>query len=150
MPSKETILSARDRILARFPKLRVVGAYLGSYAEDLKALAKRLDAYLNFGVDLAARLRHLLDVDRETLLQFLEKYQDRIIYGSDYVMGQAHDEQIATAPLVQANRDWSVFVNSGTVKLQDREVRALDLPNRMIRKIFRDNAVRWIPGIAPA
>ena len=34
-PSKDTILAARDRIMARYPKLRVIGCHLGSNEEDL-------------------------------------------------------------------------------------------------------------------
>ncbi len=56
---KASILTARDRVLARYPKLRVVGCHLGSDEDDLKQLAKRLDAYPNFAVDTAARVRYL-------------------------------------------------------------------------------------------
>ena len=42
-PSKEAILQARDRVVARYPKLRVVGCHLGSNEEDLGALSARLD-----------------------------------------------------------------------------------------------------------
>ena len=52
-PVKEDILKARDRVLARYPKLRVVGCHLGSDEDDLGRLAKRLDAYPNFAVDTA-------------------------------------------------------------------------------------------------
>jgi hypothetical protein len=44
-PVKEAIFAARDRVLARDPKLRVVGCHLGSDEDDLARLAKRLDAY---------------------------------------------------------------------------------------------------------
>ena len=54
-PVKVAILAARDRVLARYPKLRVVGCHLGSDEDDLKQLARRLDAYPNFAVDTAAR-----------------------------------------------------------------------------------------------
>ena len=52
-PVKESILTARDRVLARYPKLRVVGCHLGSDEDNLKRQAKRLDAYPNFAVDTA-------------------------------------------------------------------------------------------------
>ena len=47
-PVKEDILKARDRLLARYPKLRVVGCHLGSDEDDLGRLAKRLDAFPEF------------------------------------------------------------------------------------------------------
>ena len=72
-PRKAELLLARDRILARFPKLRVVGVHLGSDEEDLHALARRLDQYPNFAVDAAARVSFLARQDRETARQFLVK-----------------------------------------------------------------------------
>ena len=65
-PVKDAILAARDRVLARYPKLRVVGCHLGSDEDDLKRLAKRLDAYPNFAVDTAARVRYFARGDRES------------------------------------------------------------------------------------
>ena len=53
---KEDILKARDRVLARYPKLRVVGCHLGSDEVDLKRLAERLDSFPNFAVDTAVRV----------------------------------------------------------------------------------------------
>ncbi len=83
-PVKEAILTARDRVLARYPKLRVVGCHLGSDEDDLKQLAKRLDAYPNFAVDTAARVRYFARGDRDQVREFLTRYQDRILYATDF------------------------------------------------------------------
>ena len=64
-PVKEAILTARDRVLARYPDLRVVGCHLGSDEDDLGRLARRLDAYPNFAVDTAARVRYFARGDRD-------------------------------------------------------------------------------------
>ena len=83
-PVKEDILKARDRVLARFPKLRVVGCHLGSDEDDLTRLAKRLDTFPNFAVDTAARVRYFARGDREAVRQFLDHYQDRVLYATDF------------------------------------------------------------------
>ena len=83
-PSKDAILTARDRVLARYPKLRVVGCHLGSDEDDLKQLARRLDAHANFAVDTAARVRYFASGDREQVREFLNRYQDRILYATDF------------------------------------------------------------------
>ena len=59
-PRKETILAARDHLLAENPKLRVVGAHLGSMETDVDEIAKRFDRYPNFAVDTAARMEYLM------------------------------------------------------------------------------------------
>ena len=85
-PGKEDLLLARDQIMARNPKLRVVGVHVGSNEEDLGALGKRLDTYPNFNIDVAARVNVFARLEPSVAREFLIKYQDRILYGSDSVV----------------------------------------------------------------
>jgi predicted TIM-barrel fold metal-dependent hydrolase len=147
-PSKEAILQARDRIAARYPKLRVVGCHLGSNEDDLPALAARLDRLPNFAVDLAARVRYLAAGNRDKAREFLMKYQDRIIYGTDFTLAPGGDDQQAWTNLPsQHDRDWLYFSSAGPVTYARREVQGLGLPPDVLSKIFRENALRWFPGI---
>ena len=88
-PAKAAILAARDRVLARYPKLRVVGCHLGSDEDDLGRLARRLDAFPNFAVDTAARIRYFARGDRDRAREFLIRYQDRILYATDFSLRDA-------------------------------------------------------------
>ena len=83
VPSKETILAARDRVLERHPKLSRRGLPPGSMEEDVDDIARRLDRYPNFAVDTAARVVHLMLQPREKVREFLIQYQDRVLYGTD-------------------------------------------------------------------
>jgi hypothetical protein len=58
-PSKAAVIASRDHLLAENPKLRVIGAHLGSMEADVDLVAQRLDRYPNFAVDTAARVPHL-------------------------------------------------------------------------------------------
>jgi len=91
-PRKEAILAARDRLLKANPKLRVVGAHLGSMESNVDDIARRFDAYPNFAVDMAARLPYFMIQPREKVRAFLLKYQDRVLYATDLVvpMGGTH------------------------------------------------------------
>ena len=146
-PAKEAILAARDRVLKRHPKLRVIGCHLGSNEEDLGLLAKRLDAYPNFAVDLAARVRYLMRGDRNAVTRFLTRYSDRILYGTDFTLG-ANDESAAKSFLAQHEQEWRFLATADTIAFRNGEQRGLALPEAVARKIFRENAVRWLPGIA--
>ena len=146
-PSKERILAARDRVVARYPKLRVIGCHLGSNEEDLHRLAERLDGLPNMAVDVAARIRYLMADDREKVRQFLLTYQDRILYATDFTLGAGDDERAANSLESTHDRDWNFFATSETFQQRDRPVQGLGLPERVLRKIFRENAVRWLPGI---
>jgi hypothetical protein len=82
-PSKTTILAARDRLLASNPKLRVIGAHLGSMELDVDEIAKRFDQYNNFAVDTAERVSYLMLQSREKVRAFMIRYQERVLYGTD-------------------------------------------------------------------
>jgi predicted TIM-barrel fold metal-dependent hydrolase len=147
VPSKEDILNARDRIAARFPKLRLIGCHLGSNEEDLARLAKRLDAHPNFAVDLAARVRYFAAGDHDTALKFLTKYQDRIVYGSDFRLRDGDDAAAWKSVHAQHERDWAFLSARGALTYGTNEVQGLGLPETVLRKIFYENPRRWLPGI---
>jgi predicted TIM-barrel fold metal-dependent hydrolase len=148
-PAKEDILRARDRVATRFPKLRILGCHLGSNEENLDALSARLDRYPNFAVDLAARIRYFAGGDREKARAFLIKYQDRITYGTDFTLAAGADDQKAWSSLAGTHdRDWDYFSRSDAMTYNRRsDVKGLGLPQDVLKKIFRENALRWIPGI---
>ena len=133
--------------MARYPKLRVIGCHLGSNEEDLPRLAKRLDALPNFVVDVASRVRYLMAGDRETTRQFVLKYQDRILYATDFTLGPGDDERAAVSLQTTHDREWSFFATSDMVPSRGGQVQGLALPEAALRKIFRENAVRCLPGI---
>jgi hypothetical protein len=148
VPSKEAILNARDRVLTQHPKLRVVGCHLGSDEEHWSRLAKRLDTFPNFAVDMAARLRYFVRGDHEEARQFLTKYQDRILYGTDYTLPAREDVQ-AERQLSQTHAwDWKFLATREQLTFRNQSVRGLGLPEPVLRKIFRENAIQWLPGIA--
>ena len=148
VPAKEAILAARDRVLERHPKLRVVGCHLGSDEEHWDRLAQRLDKYPNFAVDVAARVRYFVRGDHEQARRFLIKYQDRVLYATDFTLAPADDAGGARELQETHDRDWKFFAGRETLQYRNNQVPGLGLPESVVHKIFRDNAVRWLPGIA--
>jgi predicted TIM-barrel fold metal-dependent hydrolase len=146
-PSKEAILAARDRILARYPSLRVVGCHLGSDEDDLGRLARRLDAFPNFAVDTAARIRYFARGNRDRAREFLTRYQDRILYATDFGLRDASPEDGAKSLLGRHSRDWEFFSGDAMMEYEGRPTRGLALPDAVLRKVFRENARRWLPGL---
>jgi len=147
-PSKAAILAARDHLVAENPKLRVVGAHLGSMEADVNEIAKRLDRYPNFAVDTAARVPYFMLQPRDKVRAFLIKYQDRILYATDLVTMPKDDTAKALANWNSTyERDWKFFATDQTVEYKGHGYRGLALPGPVLVKIFHDNAVRWLPGI---
>ena len=83
----------------------MIGCHLGSNEENLPELAKRLDAHPNFAVDLAARVRYLVAGDHAAASDFLTKYQDRIVYGSDFRLREGNDAEAWRSVHTQHERD---------------------------------------------
>ncbi len=146
-PDKDAILAARDRVLARYPGLRVVGCHLGSDEDNLGRLAKRLDAYPNFAVDTAARIRYFARGDRESVRQFLTRYQDRILYATDFALRSDDDAAASRSLESMHDRDWNFFASADMMEHSGTKTQGLALPEEVLRKIFRENARRWLPGI---
>ncbi len=147
-PSKAAILAARDHLLAENPTLRVIGAHLGSMEADVDEMALRFDRYPNFAVDTAARVPYFMLQPRDKVRAFLIKYQDRILYATDLVVMPKDNTEKALAEWNRTyERDWRLFSTDQTVDYMGHTYQGLALPGPILRKIFHDNAVHWLPGI---
>jgi len=147
-PSKAAILAARDHLVAENPNLRVIGAHLGSMESDVNQMAQRFDRFPNFAVDTAARVPYFMLEPREKVRAFLIKYQDRILYATDIVVMPKDKTEAALAEFTDTYaRDWKFFATDQTVEYKGHRYQGLALPGPVLRKIFHDNAVRWLPGI---
>lgn len=146
--TKEQILEARDHLLAQNPKLRVVGAHLGSMEDDLEGLAQRLDRYPNFAVDTAARVVHLVVMPSDKVRAFITKYQDRLTYGTDLEFSKDQlSEDVVKEWQKQYARDWRYFSTRDKFAYDGHQTEGLGLPSSVLRKLYHGNAVHWFPGI---
>jgi predicted TIM-barrel fold metal-dependent hydrolase len=83
---------------------------------------------------------------RETMIAFITKYQDRLIYGTDIDYSGGSVDAIRGLESVYAN-DWRYFATTDTIDSKGKPVQALNLPESILRKIYHDNAAKWFPGI---
>jgi len=146
IPSYEEQIAARDRILEQYPKLKVVGCHLGSLEYDTDEIAKRLDAYPNFAVDMAARIIHFKVQDREKVRKFLIDYQDRVLYATDITVRSADgfDDRLGTVSRVHSE-DYRYFATDEMIRIDERDepIQGLNLPDEVLKKLFTENAVKW-------
>jgi len=126
----------------------MVGVHLGSMEKSLDNIARHLDKYPNFAIDTAARMEYLMIAPPEKVRAFLVKYQDRVLYGTDLdvnpdaKMSDAVEEWQSTYA-----RDWKYLATDATFTVAGRQVHGLSLPPEVLNKIFRSNALKWIPGL---
>jgi predicted TIM-barrel fold metal-dependent hydrolase len=150
-PSKASILLARDHLLEQNPELRVVGAHLGSMEKNLDQLGQHLDRYPNFAVDLAARMPYFVMQPRDTMIAFITRHQDRIIYATDDELPASANAATEVPQLEHGYAvDWRYLATNDTLEYRGHKVQGLNLPLPILRKLYHDNAVKWFPGIYAA
>jgi predicted TIM-barrel fold metal-dependent hydrolase len=147
-PSKDQILKARDHVVAANPKLKVVGAHLGSMEADFSRIGATLDRYPNFAVDLTARMPYIMRLPRAEAIAFFTRYQDRLIYGTDDTYYPEEDlEKFLHGAENTYARDWRFLATDGTISFHGVEARGLQLPESILKKIYHQNAVHWYAGM---
>ncbi len=81
-----------ETLLDRFTQPWLV-AHLGGWPEDLEWLSGLLDRHDNLHLDTSACkwiVREVSKYSRETIIAFLQRYQGRILFGSDIVTDDEH------------------------------------------------------------
>ena len=152
-PSYEDQINARDRMLEKHPRIRFVGAHLGSLEWNVDELAKRLDKFPNMAVDMAERISHFqyqAVTDWKKVHDFLIKYQDRLIYATDEGVNSRKDP-VEVSRLAHENwmRHWKFFTSGERMKVPkvEKEFNGMKLPREVVDKIYMKNAEKWFPQI---
>jgi hypothetical protein len=154
-------MEAQRKVIARNPQTRFLLIHMGNNAEDLGYVARLLDEFPNALVDTAARVpefgRHPVDKVRA----FFVKYQDRILFGSDFITAADGSMQLGSVAesepdlddaVVFFDRHWRYF------ETQDRQIEhptpiqgrwkvdAIGLPDAVLHKLYIGNAERLLWG----
>jgi hypothetical protein len=147
-PSYEAQLQARDSMLSKHPGLKFVGCHLGSEEYDVDSLAQTLDRFPNMAVDMAARICHLQyqsAIDYEKVREFILKYQDRLLYGTDQFYSGDLDSASFEYNRSTLLSDWKYFTSNEEMQVTevDGAFKGLRLPKEVVDKIYFGNAVKW-------
>ncbi len=156
-------MAARDHVLQRHPDLRFVGAHLGGMEFDVDEIITRFEQYPNFAVELGGRTRYLMWQARGKVQDFFNRYQDRIMYGTDResltTMNAEEKESLSNGIRYRNDLFLRYYTTSddipwGNIICNDRPrpkstytVKGVDLPIEILDKFFYKNAVIWFPGI---
>ena len=157
-PSYEALMAARDRFVARHPKLAFDGAHMASLEWSVDELARFLDRYPNAVVDLAARMSQVQvqsNADHAKVRAFFVRYQDRLMYGTDLTDSPPDPKARAQNPPTTGNfakeaddmwrSDWRYLATplSQPVAAIKADAKGLALPRAVIDKLYYLNARRF-------
>jgi predicted TIM-barrel fold metal-dependent hydrolase len=92
--------------------------------------------------------------DRDKVRDFIIKYADRLLYGSDYGSGLSTGKGDSVEEAVERMHNlwaeaWRYFATGEVMTAPEfeGEFKGLRLPKNVIEKIFRDNAEKWYPEL---
>jgi predicted TIM-barrel fold metal-dependent hydrolase len=153
-PSNQQLLDARNRVFARHPKTTFVALHVGNNAENLGYVSECLDRFPNMHVEIGARVGELGRQPR-TSRRFFDRYQDRILFGTDAVPhGKETPQQIFGEALYEIyyrfleTEDEYFDYAPAPVPPQGRwRIYGIGLPDPILRKVYHDNAARLL-GLA--
>ena len=135
----EQLIVSLENAVKNNPETIFIACHLANCCSNLGILGKLLDKYPNLYADIAARYGEIAPIPRYTH-DFIEKYQDRILYGTD--MGTDLEMYTTTFRILETadehfykqqmfNYHWPLY--------------GLSLGDKILKKIYRDNARKiWI------
>jgi len=145
-PRKQELLDRRDRVLRRHPHTTFLLPHVANYAENLRYVGDLLDACPNVCIDLSARLDEL-GRQPYTAREFLIKYQDRVLFGTD--MPASTHMYRCYFRFLETYDEWFVSPDyDGTFDRFRWHICGLGLPEEVLGKLYRGNALRLIPGLS--
>jgi predicted TIM-barrel fold metal-dependent hydrolase len=150
-PSFKELLDARDRVFARHPRTQFIALHVGHDAENLAYVSESMDRFPNMSVELGARIGELGRQPR-TSRKFFDKYQDRILFGTDAVPhGDETPQQVFKDELYEIyyrfleTEDEYFDYAPAPVPPQGRwRIYGVGLPESILKKVYNENAVRLL------
>lgn len=152
-PAKRELLEARNRVFARHPRTQFVALHIGSLAGNLAEISRLLDRLPNVHVETAARINELGRQPRNAR-KFFEKYQDRIMFGTDAVpppFGNDTPQQIFGDKLYEiycrffeSEDEYFDYAPAPKPPPGRWQISGIGLPDSILRKVYYENASRLL------
>lgn len=148
-PSNRELQEARRNVMRRHPRTQFVCLHVAD-AEDLPYVSECLDSHPNMHVDIAARIGELGRQPRASR-KFFDRYQDRILFGTDASAGTATPQQTFGDALYEIyfrfleTEDEYFDYAPAPVPPQGRwRIYGIGLPEPILRKVYAGNAARLL------
>jgi len=143
-PSRQSLLEARNRVIARHSDTQFIGAHIANNPENLSEVGEWLDRYPNLWIEPASRIAEL-GRQPYTARDFLVKYADRILFGTD---GPFPEMRVRIYWRFFETRDESFDYSEKVPPPQGFwQIHGVGLPDEVLRKLYHENAMKLIPGV---
>lgn len=129
----EQLIISLENAVKNNPGTIFIACHFANCCSNLSIIGRLLDTYPNLHTCIAARFGEIAPVPRYAH-DFIEKYQDRILYGSD--MGTDEEMYAITFRILETADEHFYEQRFG----YHWPLYGLSLSNKALKKIYRDNA----------
>lgn len=132
----DQLVATLENAVKSNPKTTFIACHLANCCADLSKLSRLLDAYPNLYADISARYGELSPIPR-AVKAFIEKYQDRILYGTD--MGMDKPMYQTTFRILESTDE---HFYARTFFNYHWPLYGIGLSDGVLRKLYGENAKR--------
>lgn len=144
-PSREALLTARNRVIEKHPETIFIGAHMANNPEDLKQVGDWLERFPNLYVEPSSRIAEL-GRQPYTARDFFIKYQDRILFGTD---GPWPETRLTYYwRFLETTDEYFPYSEKDPPPQGLWQIYGVDLPDSVLKKIYFENALRVIPSLS--
>ncbi len=151
-PKPEVIEQARENMHRKHPNTIFVNAHMAMLYYDPAKLAKFLDTYPNAQVEISATVQDLGRAPR-MWREFLIKYQDRVLFGTDGG-GNSNPDTFWNPHFRYLETYDEYFEHPAQIRLPGGSpghgrwnISGVSLPDEVLRKIYYENALKYLPTL---
>ena len=149
-PSNREIQEARRNVMRRHPNTQFVCLHVAD-SEDLQYVSECLDSHPNMHVEIAARIGELGRQPRAAA-QFIDKYQDRVLFGTDAIpKGTDTPQQVFNDQLyeiyyrfLESNDEYFDYAPAPVPPQGRWRIYGIGLSDQILKKVYAENAERLL------
>lgn len=116
-PTHQQLMDARERLIARWPRVRFVVCHLGYFPCELRDASEFLVRHQNVWMDTAGRLATLRSVEQSECKRFFEEHCESLMFGTDWT--PSGDGAVIRSRGISRYHEWREFFES-TLSLSSR------------------------------
>jgi predicted TIM-barrel fold metal-dependent hydrolase len=143
-PTRVELHAARNRVVARHRQTTFIGAHLANDGEDLAEAGRWLDEHPNLVLEIASRISEL-GRQPYTARDFIVKYADRILFGTDGP--RPPDRLVLYWRFLETRDEYIPYAETPFPPQGFWRIYGIDLPDDVLKKVYSENAQRAIPGV---
>ena len=132
----DEVVDSLERAVKKHPRTTFIACHLANCCSDLNRLGQMLDLYPNLFADIGARFAELSPIPR-TVSAFFQRYQDRLLYGTD--MDPDPEMYRVTFRLLETADE---HFYPAYFRKYHWPMHAFNLPEEVLRKVYRENALK--------